>query len=143
MHTPSQIRKLSIAAFVVLLIGCNSLPIETIDTTEVPPDQILILQTEASASTTQVIFKRSRWIIGSACPARLFSNGVPLVDLYGGQRATFNLPQGSALFSARLQGLPCPSETREIRVELAPGKTRTFLFDVSQSWGIIFQETAF
>ena len=119
------------------------MPIKTVDTREIPLEQILVPQVEASSSTTQVIFKRSRWVIGSACPAGVFSNSVPLADLYGGQRATFNLPQGSVLFSARLQGLPCPGETREIRVDLVQGQPRTFLFDVSQSWSIVFQETAF
>lgn len=127
------------------LTACNQMPISTGDTTEVPAHQLLQASTSGAraAGTVTVVVKRSRWIIGSACPARLFVNGQALADLYGGERVTLKLPAGEAVLSARLQGLPCPGETRELAVNLQPGRARTFLFDVAANWSIVFQETAF
>jgi hypothetical protein len=129
-------------AAAALVAGCSTAPIKTDAAREVPADQVLVQTAPAPGATAQIVVKRDMSMYGGACPNSVMVNGKPYARMWTGERVTLHLPAGSVLLGVQTVGALCPSDARELRIELKAGEQRTFVMSMPFMQSPVFAETA-
>ena len=115
-----MLRMLIGALALATFAGCSSNAITIKQTTPASSDELYAFQSKPSGPGGRLTVMREGGVYGAACDVVVYVNGTPAAKLGTSERATFNLPVGSASLGVGLtnSGLCGGAEIRTIPADV-------------------------
>jgi type IV pilus biogenesis protein CpaD/CtpE len=127
----------------IVLTGCATRPISNIAAIPAPMERIFDTHyLQAIPGTGEVIIKRDRGLLGSACSTRIFVDGRPVADIQTSEKIVLYLPEGNHILSAWPNGI-CAGGMAEVKAVIKAGTHSSYRVSYGSNGDFTISPTAF
>lgn len=127
----------------LLLVGCATRPVSTMDASPVPQSRIINTQfMQKTADKGTVLVKRDSGFNTAACSARVFVNGSPVADIRTAEKLYIYLTPGDYNIGAMANGI-CAGGLTETAVTVELGQTDTLRISYGSNGEFNISPTSF
>lgn len=138
-------KNILIAALVVGLVGCGSVPVDPATAKRVPVERIVDQSlTIPAPGKVEVIVKRDSSLVGSEPDARLYLDGKRIANVGNGEVLSLYLEPKSYLIGVKLSGRDNSNQpVQEVPLDTKNGTYRVYRIFVVYGSGFTIQPTSF